>query len=360
MPQPPDREPFFGRSGLLRETVVFALLLIGATAGAADFWVAPGGSDVAPGSCSQPFKTNQRATDVMQAGDGLLAQEAEQKSRQVLRGTPMVLGKSLGASVAFAMDVKNWQQVKDLGLNTVRVCWVDPWFADRKRAHWTAEEVLPKLDACVTNARATGLNIIINYHNVGEQQEQVKAGKPLDFSRLAGFWRLVASRYKDQAHVFYELSNEPSFDGGTYLKPEFRMGLLGVYRQVRQDAPQRMILLFSFNSLDSDLKGIVDAYASEIDWEHTMVAFHFYGGDGTSRRARALAKAYPSICTEWDYPGAADYVKQVDGKLLIPETCENVGVGWIDWRSWSDTKLDRIRGTLIPDAKAKGYWWGKN
>ena len=46
--------------------------------------------------------------------------------------------------------------------------------------------------------------------------------------------------------------------------------------------------------------------------------------------------------------------------LREPETCENMGVGWIDWRSWGDTKLDRIRGTLIPDAKAKGYWWGKN
>ncbi len=95
---------------------------------------------------------------------GLLAQAAEQANQPALRGTPMVLGKALGVSVAFAMDRANWQQVKDLGLNTVRVCWVDPWFADRNRAHWTAEEVLPKLDRCVTNAQATRLNAIINYH----------------------------------------------------------------------------------------------------------------------------------------------------------------------------------------------------
>ena len=118
---------------------------------------------------------------------GLLAQAAKQPNQPVLRGTPMVLGKALGASVAFAIEVKNWQQVKDFGLNTVRICWVDPWFADRNNAHWTAEEVLPKLDACVSNAQATGLNIIINYHNVGEQQEQKKSGQPLDFSRLASF-----------------------------------------------------------------------------------------------------------------------------------------------------------------------------
>lgn len=196
----------------------------------------------------------------------LSSQAAEQTNPPVLRGTPMVLGKALGASVAFAMDLKNWQQVKDLGLNTVRVCWVDPWYADRKGAHRTAEEVLPKLDQCVTNAQVTGLNIIINYHNVGEQQEQKKSGQPLDFIRLAGFWRLVAPRYKNQALVFYELSNEPSFDGNMFLKPEFHSGLMRVYRQVRQDAPQRMVLLFSFNSTDPDLKAIVDGAA------HTMMS----------------------------------------------------------------------------------------
>ncbi len=100
-----------------------------------------------------------------------------------------------------------------------------------------------------------------------------------------------------------------------------------MFRQVRQDAPRRTVLLFSFNSTDPDLKAILDTYASEIDWEHTMVAFHFYGGDGTSRKARALAEAYPSICTEWDYPGTFEYVKQVDGKLLSAETCEDLASG---------------------------------
>jgi hypothetical protein len=271
----------------------------------------------------------------------------------------MVLGKSLEKSVAFASDVGNWQKVKQLGLNTVRICWVDPWYADQNYPHWTAEEVLPHLDRCVANAEATGLSIVINYHNVGEQHNQEKAGRPLDFQRLANFWSLVAARYKDRANVFYELTNEPSFAEATYLRPEFRAGLMGVYRQVRRDAPQRMVLMFSFNSTSPDLKAIVDTYANDIDWTRTMVAFHFYGGDGTSREVQKLIKAYPSICTEWDYPGTADFVKQVDGKFLIAETCETLGVGWMDWRDWSETSLDRVERKLIPDAKAKGYWWVK-
>ena len=284
---------------------------------------------------------------------------AEESNRPRLRGTPVVLGKNLEKSVAFATDIGTWNQIRKLGLNTVRVCWVDPWYADNNYPHWTAAEVLPNLDRCVENARTTGLNVIINYHNVGEQHRQEKAGRPLDFQRLQNFWSLVAARYKDHDNVFYELTNEPSFSGSTFLRPEFRAGLMAVYRQVRQDAPERTVLLFSFNSTDPDLKAIVDTYATGIDWSHTMVAFHFYGGDGTSRVARALAQAYPSICTEWDYPGTADFVKQVDGKLLNAETCESMGVGWSDWRDWSDNSLGRIERNLIPDAKAKGYWWAK-
>lgn len=225
----------------------------------------------------------------------LFAQPAQQ-SRPIMRGTPMVLGKQMHASVAFATDIKHWQMINSLGLNTVRVCCVDPWYEDRERIEWKPEEVLPWLDKCVANAKATSLNIIINYHNVGEQDRQAKAGKPWDFNRLGSFWSLVAPRYKDQAHVFFELSNEPTFNGGDFLKPKFHTGLMMVY---------------------------------------------------------------PAICTEWDYPGTADYVKQVDGKLLIAETCEDMSVGWIDWRGWDDTKLDRITNILIPDAKAKKYWWGK-
>jgi hypothetical protein len=290
----------------------------------------------------------------------LFAQPVQQQSRPIMRGTPMVLGKQMHASVAFATDIKNWQMVKGLGLNTVRICYVDPWYEDRKYIEWKPEEVLAWLDKCVANAKATGMNIIINYHNVGEQDRQAKAGEPWDFTRLGSFWSLVAPRYKDQAHVFYELSNEPTFNGGDYLKPKFHTGLMTVYQQIRLAAPERTVLLFSFNSLHANLKGIVDAYASEIDWKHTMVAFHFYGGDGTSKEARKLAQVYPAICTEWDYPGTADYVKQVDGKRLIAETCEDMSVGWIDWRSWNDTKLDHLTNILIPDAKAKKYWWGKN
>lgn len=42
------------------------------------------------------------------------------KNGNVMRGTPMVLGKTLGESVAFALDIKNWETIKNNGFNTIR------------------------------------------------------------------------------------------------------------------------------------------------------------------------------------------------------------------------------------------------
>jgi len=52
------------------------------------------------------------------------------KNRNIMRGTPMVLGKNLKSSVDFATDIKNWGKIKNNGFNTIRVCWVDPWYKD--------------------------------------------------------------------------------------------------------------------------------------------------------------------------------------------------------------------------------------
>ena len=49
--------------------LAIALALTAWTLVAADYWVAPGGNDAAPGSTEQPFSTIGRAAQVMQAGD---------------------------------------------------------------------------------------------------------------------------------------------------------------------------------------------------------------------------------------------------------------------------------------------------
>ena len=142
------------------------------------------------------------------------------KNGNIMRGTPMVLGKNMGASVAFASDIKNWETIQNNGYNTIRICWVDPWYKDHGKTYWKVSEVLPYLDKCVENANKTGMNLIINFHGVGSQQD---FDKEYTFSFEKEFWESVAPRYKDNDLVYYEIANEPTFQlpkTGLQTKPD--------------------------------------------------------------------------------------------------------------------------------------------
>lgn len=281
------------------------------------------------------------------------------KNGNVMRGTPMVLGKKLGESVAFASDIKNWETIKNNGFNTIRVCWVDPWYKDQKLDYWKVSEVLPYLDKCVENATASGMNLIINYHGVGSQQD---FDKTFTFAFEAEFWDTVAARYKDNDLVYYEIANEPTFQMSDYLKPVFRQNLMNIYNNIRKKAPERHILLFSFNTIINEIVDVVENYRDSVDWNFTSVAYHMYNSN-TSAAVKTIMAYHRVMCTEWNYDfvakqTAAGYIKQVDGFKENSQTLENIGSGWIDWRDWDDTSLNELLDTLITDAKVKNYWWG--
>lgn len=277
----------------------------------------------------------------------------------IMRGTPMVLGKNLKSSVDFATDIKNWEKIKENGFNTIRVCWVDPWYKDHGSDSWSVEEVLPRLDKVVENAVLSEMNLIINYHNVGPQQN---FDTTYTFQPEKEFWQAVASRYKDNDLVYYELTNEPTFRMADYLNPAFKKKLMEIYKQVRSEAPEREILMFSFNTIQPEILEVVEHYEKELDWDYTTVAYHMYNSN-SSDAVKKLMEKHRVICTEWFYHFVSlerpDYtfVKQVDGFRENAQTLEMIGSSWIDWRDWNDTTLNELLDTLITDAKLKNYWW---
>lgn len=271
----------------------------------------------------------------------------------LLRGTKMVIARGLPEATAQAASEDAWREVRSLGLNAVRLGWADPWYRSHDYDYWTVDEALPAIDASVAHARATGTTVVINYQDVGAFQDGRR-----DFAMLREFWQAVAPRYADDPLVIYEICNEPAFDQAVYLDESFRGPFLEVYRQVRRDAPDRPVLMFSFNSIDHEMRRIVDAYRDELDWDRTSVAFHLYGGGGTTAAVRDLLEVYPAMCTELDYPGTHPYVQVLDGRAVSVQNCEDLGVSWFDWSGWDDTSFKPVREWLLPDAKAKGYWWG--
>ena len=305
--------------------------------------------------------TLNEVTVKINSGENTLIGTLKDKNGNIMRGTPMVLGKALTESGAFAQNIDNWKTIRDNGYNTIRVCWVDPWYKNHGLENWSVTEMLPSLDKCVENATATGMNLIINFHNVGAQQEY---DKTYLFTLENEFWNAVAPRYKDNDLVYYEPANEPTFTMSDYLKADFKTAYLNLYNSIRTLAPNRQVLLFSFNGITSDIINVVENYKDQIDWKHTTIAYHMYNST-SSAAVQTLMKSYPVLCTEWNYNFVASkpdfsYIKKVDGYKENAETLEKIGSGWIDWRDWNDISLNELVDTLITDARTKNYWWGKS
>ena len=293
------------------------------------------------------------------------------RNGEIMRGHPMIISKQWGKSTQFALNPKNWQTLKDSSRNTVRLCWVGPWVEDRMDEEgfsslagvWNMDEVAGIIDSCVSIAKDKQMNIIINYHNVGEQQNNdgYVSEEDVNMGRLMEFWVKVAPRYRDNDLVYYEIANEPSFKKDAYTEPGFMSNFLGVYDTVRALAPEQHILMFSFNSMNFNFEEIMAAYDPYMAWNQTSVAYHMYSTP-TSEPVVKLAKTHRVICTEWHYPSSGQsYVVQVDGFELNAQTLEAIGHSWCDWHDWSDDSFNLTFNELNPDARAKGYaWWIKS
>ncbi|MEM9159323.1 MAG: cellulase family glycosylhydrolase, partial [Verrucomicrobiota bacterium] len=150
-----------------------------------------------------------------------------------MRATPIIIGGASGLtnSVNYATDYNNWITLRDVyKLNTVRLCWVDPYYEDHGWPHWTLSQAAPYIDQCVQNAANAGMNIIINYHNTAENQEiKDQYGNviaPIDLTRnqqeRLDFWTLMANSYANDSHVYFELVNEPVWSYGFYTDTVFK------------------------------------------------------------------------------------------------------------------------------------------
>ena len=282
------------------------------------------------------------------------------RNGDIMRGTAIALGRNnaLGETRAAVADPDWWFALDSFELNTVRLCWVGPWYDNRDFGPtFTVDQVLPRIDQAVENATAAGLNLIINYHGLNEY------GETGGFGRMTEFWRKVAPRYADNDLVYYELNNEQSFDGDDYLVPAFQDTMRRIYEMVRDSAPDRHVILFSFNSLNLPLLSIVEQY-DWVDYEHTTVGFHMYGwfqvptSVGEANLEAIIAAGYPLICTEWDVRQEFNYVTRFYDQDVMAQPLERLGISWTDWRDWGDATNDQFTDVIIPDAVAQGYWWG--
>jgi hypothetical protein len=96
-----------------------------------------------------------------------------------------------------------------------------------------------------------------------------------DIDKIRSFWAYYAPRYKDKAHVLYEIQNQPEancsapFQDATISMEREAFGL------IRMLAPDTHVLLFSYRGMP-DSKTLLDALdrvSGGVNWSNASVAF---------------------------------------------------------------------------------------
>jgi hypothetical protein len=218
----------------------------------------------------------------------------------------------------------------------------------------TLAEQLPSIDDAVRAAVANHMYLMI--------MNGVAPGH-YDKGELLSFWSTVAGRYANNTNVLYELTNEPVFchdgSGCDYTDRVIR-DLGDVYNAIRSRAPDTMIMIYDFASLNgSNAVNQVQRMAQlgyAVDWTKTAVAYHFY--HTTDAHVVSLKASFPVFMTETS-DGApdpwcpSDYAHECPmGDVDAIEESDDRFVSWVYLDGWWD--WNRTLSYVCPNLRSGG------
>ncbi len=297
------------------------------------------------------------------------------------RGRPQVLNHSLYTDTGLllrgcTMDIRKqatppcnqpavWAAYRALGLNVVRLGVK----TDADGAGRALADQLPFLDAAVECAWDARMYVMILV--------SINPGG-YNLAQLTEFWTAVAPRYKDRAHVFYEITNEPVGGGGYWGQTSHwttakLRDLRGVFDIMRAGAPDTHICMFSTPNLYPNAASWLtvpqqfEALGSPIDWSKTSISFHHYPGtyafgdpDGFSGLAALQAAGYSlfmSECNDFMGDGPATDPRnsqQVWAWLSTGHGGVSAPVAWCNLDGKAGNVDTQITNKIIPYLAANG------
>jgi hypothetical protein len=296
---------------------------------------------------------------------------------------------------AYLHDLKYWDALKAAGVNAIRLIAMDGWqrshglpgkytpfpHTDLYDSKQTAE-MLSAFDNIVNQASARGMVVMINFHDTGNYHDldyTVPADANGQFAPIATrqyvtrFWNLVAPRYANRTHVFYELVNEPvQWSSGDYLWTDARK-IKVLFESVRRFAPRTHIVLQSFATHHSHNARSMRDVAYElldngVDFGNASLGVHpynlFYPEPNESAPILDLMRNFTVINTEQNFPkGIIPRSRDpdgsgLDGDCLGVQSMERLGISWFHWNCDLPQEFtDNFAGIVVRDAKSKGYYW---
>ena len=160
---------------------------------------------------------------------------------------------------------KDFDQLKSLGIDVVRLPINFPVFMDQARAYTFDPKMLTALDKAVELAAARGIYVILDQHSYyGSRVFPEGYGEELVTSGL----RQLAMRYKGKENVVLELFNEP---GGNYINQhwnEIQQRLIAEIRKVDKN------VIIVATAVGCNMEKLTEL--PEINDKRIIYTFHFY------------------------------------------------------------------------------------
>lgn len=254
------------------------------------------------------------------------------------------------------------QQIKNFGANAIHLYGevFDPNYVSGVPGSGTAPGYSAgRIDQMVQMTRDEGLYLVLTIGNGGNNGD-------FNYDYVMDFWSFYAPRYADEAHVIFEVQNEPHAWSAPYPQAALDMEA-DAYELIRSHAPDTPVLLFSFAVLGSGPAAVNDinavSAAASVDWTNAGVAIHGYAGwEATAESAETIIDAgYPVFMTEF---AASDWGEQ--GSVIDVEMVaelERLNVSWLTFQhvppnfissSFNDTTkfadvIDRAGISWTPD-----------
>ena len=203
--------------------------------------------------------------------------------------------------------------------------------------------------------------VLIDWH-------QLDPGDPnYNLSNATNFFTEIASTYKDQVNIIYDIANEPN--GVTWAKiKSYAEQIIPVIRSIDDNAPI-FIGTHGWASMGiSDGRSARDIVDNPIAYDNIMYTFHFYAASHGTEYLNELDWAsdrLPVFVTEWgsqEYTGDGGNDFTMSQKYL--DLLSTKKIGWTNWNYSDDMRSGAVwkEGTCRNNAwttgnlKEAGLW----
>ncbi|MEW5978929.1 MAG: cellulase family glycosylhydrolase [Acidobacteriota bacterium] len=249
-------------------------------------------------------------------------------------------------SAAGISEVEIHRIVREWNCNILRLPLNQDWALNGRAGH-SAERYLSDIDSVIRWAAEVGAYTLLDLQWL--DADRVFGGQrnfvaPLPDLRSIDFWLLLATRYRDEPAVLYDLFNEPHDrlpddpyplirpDGSPYpmtqrkvTMAEWRPWALRLIDTIRLVHPESLIFVSGIN-WGYDLRGM------PLERPNLVYATHVYRNTGRNWKEAfgQLAWLVPVFATEWGGQAA-----DLEWGRELADYFESLQLGWTAW-SWSN------------------------